>query len=221
MSFATESPLTGPGAGGFMVVHTVGRRPRARLLRRRARDRPARGASGRSRADRRPLLEGGGPALQRRPVLVRGVRHHRSGSRGARAVRQVPLSDLCGAGARRARGLVVTPMQAYLFKILEPILAHHARVPGDLRARGPLAAGGRDHSPRGARRPAGAPWRRGTRRSSNAATAEAHHRSGARARRAADARRPRPLSGGGARAGQRALPRAAVLTNPPPSSGGT
>src|SRR5205085_6897515 len=24
MSFATESPLTGPGAGGFMLVHTAG-----------------------------------------------------------------------------------------------------------------------------------------------------------------------------------------------------
>ena len=53
MSFVAESPLTGPGAGGFMLVHTAGRRgPPARLLRGGAR---AAGSTSREPAELTPI----------------------------------------------------------------------------------------------------------------------------------------------------------------------
>src|ERR1700741_3787178 len=77
MSWVAEAPLTGTGAGGFMLVHTADgaahrldgagrgrlpprpprrrRRPPARLLRRGARVRASGPAAGRPAADRRPL----------------------------------------------------------------------------------------------------------------------------------------------------------------------
>ena len=56
-SFVTESPLTGLGAGGYMLVHTGGRDDGARLLRRRARGGRARARApswSRSRSTSRP-----------------------------------------------------------------------------------------------------------------------------------------------------------------------
>ena len=76
MSFVAESPLTGPGAGGFMVVHAGGE---SHVL-----DffvaAPGLGLDGRepaaADARRRPLQRGRGAALQRRAGVVRRLRHH-------------------------------------------------------------------------------------------------------------------------------------------------
>ena len=77
MSFVTESPLTGPGAGGFMLVHTA--TGETHLL-----DFfvavPGRGLTTRTRparADRRRVRRGGGTAIQLRAIVVRRLRHHR------------------------------------------------------------------------------------------------------------------------------------------------
>ena len=77
MSFVAESPLTGPGAGGFMLLHTAdGARPPARLLRGGARQGARHARAGRAHADRRDVRRGRGAALQRGAVVERRLRHH-------------------------------------------------------------------------------------------------------------------------------------------------
>ena len=107
MSFVAESPLTGPGAGGFMLVHT----PRARrTCSTSSSPRPGSGSTSASRpdarADRRALRRGRDAALQRRPCVVRRLRHHARARRGAAsASARARSSDLTAAPARRgARG---------------------------------------------------------------------------------------------------------------------
>ena len=149
MSFVAESPLTGPGAGGFMLVHTARRRgPPARLLRRRARPRPRRARAGRAHADRRPLLRGRRPALQRRPVVVRRLRHHARPGRRRSSASARWRSPTGGAGRRAAarEGVEVVPMQAFLFEILEPILRSTPECSRAVRARRRAAARGRHDS---------------------------------------------------------------------------
>ena len=64
------------------------------------------------------------PALQHRPVVVRGLRDAEGSGGGAPALRVLALGDADGrAGARRPRGGGGVPMQAYLFQILDPIMA--------------------------------------------------------------------------------------------------
>ena len=148
MSFVAESPLTGPGAGGFMLVHVPdggthlldffvaapGKGiddPRAR----------------RADADRRLLLGGRDPALQRRPLVLRRLRHHARARARARALRRrVARRAHRSGGARRARGrrggadagLPVHGARA------DPALLAGMRC--DLRARRAAAARGR-HDP--------------------------------------------------------------------------
>ena len=123
MSFVAESPLTGPGAGGFMVVHTGGE---SHVL-----DffvaAPGLGLDGRDPAALVPIdVRFSENAVQRFNVgpascgaygttlgLTETLRRFGTGS----------LADLTAAPARAAReGVRVVPMQAFLFEVLRPIL---------------------------------------------------------------------------------------------------
>ena len=144
MSFVAESPLTGPGAGGFMLVHTAGGEdhlldffvaaPGHRARRARA---------GRADADRRPLLRRRRPALQRRARRRAGPTAPRSASCEAlRALRHDAAGRLSprGPAARRARGRrgradAGVPVQDPRARSC----CLHARGRGDLRARRPPA----------------------------------------------------------------------------------
>jgi gamma-glutamyltranspeptidase / glutathione hydrolase len=127
MSFACESPLTGPGAGGFMLVHSAG--GESRLL-----DffvaAPGLGLGARVRApgelvpigvefssEASQVFNVGASSCGVPGTLV-GLGHalERFGS--------LPLAELCGPAAAVAReGVELAPMQAYLHRILAPILA--------------------------------------------------------------------------------------------------
>ena len=123
MSFVAESPLTGPGAGGFMLVHARGE---THLL-----DffvaAPGLGLDQREPGTLVPIdIRFSEDAIQRFNVgpascgaygttLGLGETLERFGSSR--------LSDLTEAPARAAReGVQVVPMQAFLFEVLEPIL---------------------------------------------------------------------------------------------------
>ena len=123
MSFVAESPLTGPGAGGFMIVHAGGE---SHLL-----DffvaAPGLGRDGREPAELLPVdIRFSEDAVQRFNVgpassgaygTTLGISEtlERFGTAG--------LADLTAAPARAAReGVEVVPMQAFLFEILAPIL---------------------------------------------------------------------------------------------------
>ena len=163
----------------------------------------ARGA----RADRRPLLRGRDPALQRRAGLVRRLRHHARPGGDAGALRQRaprrPHRRAGPRGARRRRGRADAgvPVRG---PAADPHL--HAGVRRDLRAGGPAARGGRHDPAARARRPArparrggpGLPLRRRRGRSGE--------RLGARARRHAEPRGPQLVRGDRARARARDLP---------------
>ena len=107
MSWVAESPLTGPGAGGFMLVHTSGGEDHLLDFFVAA---PGRGLgearAGRAHADRHPLLRGRRAALQRRPVLLRRLRQPARPDPGARALRQrgAEPADRRTRARRRARG---------------------------------------------------------------------------------------------------------------------
>ena len=126
MSFACESPLTGPGAGGFMLVHTAEREstlldffvaaPGCGLA-----------AGARAPAELLPIgVEFSAEAVQvfnvgaascGVPGTLAGLGHalERFGS--------MPLAELAAPAARAARdGVELAPMQAYLHRILAPIL---------------------------------------------------------------------------------------------------
>ena len=127
-SFAVESPLTGLGAGGYMVVHDGGETTAARLLRRRAgarRHAADRGAgAGRGRLRRRPPRRRSTSA--RSPARCRGRPPGWSRRCGASARCRWPSSP--APAIRLAReGAPVNHQQAYILEILEPI---HARLPG-------------------------------------------------------------------------------------------
>jgi gamma-glutamyltranspeptidase/glutathione hydrolase len=124
MSFVAESPLTGPGAGGFMLVHTAGGEDHLLDFFVAA---PGRGLEDPEPAELRPIdvkfADEGiqvfniGPSscgVYGTPVgLVQAL--ERFGS--------VPLSSLVEGPARAAReGIEVTEMQAFLFTILGPIV---------------------------------------------------------------------------------------------------
>ena len=142
-SFAVESPLTGFGAGGFMMVHERRRDDADRLLRRRAR--AATGSSaGPSWSRSRSTST---PRRRRRSTSARppaGCRAPRRGSsRRCERFGSVPLAELVGPGVRLAReGAPVNAEQAYILDILAPI---HERLDGDARA---LRAGRADRCAR-------------------------------------------------------------------------
>ncbi len=123
MSFAAESPLTGPGAGGFMLVHTAA--GESHLLDFFV----AAPGSGVEAAEPAPLV----PIEVHFSADSTQVFHVGASSCGvygttlgvAEALERfgtVPLADLAAPAARAAReGVEVSPIQEYLLGILGPI----------------------------------------------------------------------------------------------------
>ena len=146
-SFAVESPLTGFGAGGFMMVHT----PRPRPGSGRGgpdRDAPSAGDSATTLIDffvAAPGLDGIERGAELVPVPVHfdaetvqtfyvgpascGVPGTAAGlARALERFGSMPLSELTGEGIRLAReGAPVNAEQGYILDILAPI---HARLEG-------------------------------------------------------------------------------------------
>src|SRR5215210_643589 len=124
MSFVCESPLTGPGAGGFMLVHTASGEDHLLDFFVAA---PGQGLSQRRPADLVPIdvkfAEG---AIQRFNVGPSSCGAYGTTLGLAQALRRfgsVALADVCARPARAAReGVALTPMQAHLFTVLEPIV---------------------------------------------------------------------------------------------------
>jgi gamma-glutamyltranspeptidase / glutathione hydrolase len=123
MSFVAESPLTGPGAGGFMVVHTAGE---SHLL-----DffvaAPGLGLDGREPTALVPIdVRFSEDAIQRFNVGPASCGAYGTTLGLAETLRRfgtVSLGELTSAPARAARdGVAVVPMQAFLFTVLEPII---------------------------------------------------------------------------------------------------
>ncbi|MGH3993292.1 MAG: gamma-glutamyltransferase, partial [Pseudonocardiaceae bacterium] len=146
MSFVAESPLTGPGAGGFMLVHEAGRG--SHLL-----DFFV-AAPGRDLADPQPApLRPIDVAFAVDAVQVFNVGPSSCGVPGTTAglsealdrFGTVALGDLTGAPARAAReGVEVTPIQAFVLEILAPIFRSTPEGTALYEPRGrPLQAGER------------------------------------------------------------------------------
>src|SRR5215211_5748177 len=123
MSFVAESPLTGPGAGGFMVVHAGGE---SHLL-----DffvaAPGLGLDGREPAALVPIdVRFSEDAVQRFNVGPASCGAYGTTLGVAETLERfgtATLGDLTAAPARAAReGIDVVPMQAFLFEVLRPIL---------------------------------------------------------------------------------------------------
>jgi gamma-glutamyltranspeptidase / glutathione hydrolase len=123
MSFVAESPLTGPGAGGFMLVHTGGE---SHLL-----DffvaAPGRGVEGREPTALVPIdVRFAEDAIQRFNVGPASNGAYGTTLGLAQTLERfgsAQLSELTAAPARAAReGVEVVRMQAFLFTVLEPIL---------------------------------------------------------------------------------------------------
>jgi len=124
MSFVAESPLTGPGAGGFMLVHTTA--GESHLL-----DffvaAPGQGLQDPQPAPLVPIdvtfAEG---AVQRFSCGPSSCGAYGTTAGLAEALRRfgtLALADLTAAPARAAReGVEVTAMQAFLFEVLSPIM---------------------------------------------------------------------------------------------------
>jgi gamma-glutamyltranspeptidase / glutathione hydrolase len=124
MSFAAESPLTGPGAGGFMLVHTSSGEDHLLDFFVAA---PGKGLTTPEPAALTPIEV----AFAEDAIQLFHVGPSSCGvygtTRGLAEVLErfgtVGLADLVEGPARAAReGLEVPPMQAFIFKILEPIL---------------------------------------------------------------------------------------------------
>jgi gamma-glutamyltranspeptidase / glutathione hydrolase len=124
MSFVAESPLTGPGAGGFMLLHTAA--GESHLL-----DffvvAPGRGLGGREPAALMPIdVRFSEDAVQRFNIGPSSCGAYGTTLGLAEALGRfgsIRLADLAARPARAAReGVEVVPMQAFLFEVLEPIL---------------------------------------------------------------------------------------------------
>ena len=123
MSFVAESPLSGPGAGGFMLLH---KGDENHLL-----DffvaAPGRGLDRLEPAELKPIdVYFAEDAIQRFNVGPSSCGAYGTTLGLANALERfgtARLGDLTAAPARAARGGVeVVPMQAFLFTVLEPIL---------------------------------------------------------------------------------------------------
>src|ERR687894_381056 len=123
MSFVAESPLTGPGAGGFMLVHARGE---THLL-----DffvaAPGLGLDDREPDELMPVdIRFSEDAIQRFNVGPSSCGAYGTTLGLAETLERfgsARLGDLTEAPARAAReGVDVVPMQAFLFQVLEPIL---------------------------------------------------------------------------------------------------
>ncbi len=122
-SFACEPLLTGPGAGGYMLVVLPGISP---VLIDFFVEAPGRGGDPAARAELIPITISFGDAVQVFNIGAASV-----GTYGVPAgiceasdrFGRLPLGDLVAPGARLARdGVLVTEQQAYLFEILADIV---------------------------------------------------------------------------------------------------
>ncbi len=124
MSFVAESPLTGPGAGGFMLVHTAGGEDHLLDFFVAA---PGAGPDAPGEpATLTPIdVRFSDDALQRFNVGPSSCGAYGTPRGLAEALERfgsVPLAELVAAPARAARaGVPVVPLQAFLFEVLEPI----------------------------------------------------------------------------------------------------
>src|SRR6188508_2418152 len=123
MSFVCESPLTGPGAGGFMIVHARGENHLIDFFV----AAPGIGLHDREPAALVPIdVRFSEDAVQRFNVGPASCGAYGTPLGLADTLRRfgtVSLGDLTRAPARAARdGVEVVPMQAFLFEVLEPIL---------------------------------------------------------------------------------------------------
>ncbi|HYP47598.1 MAG TPA: gamma-glutamyltransferase [Thermoleophilaceae bacterium] len=123
MSFVTESPLTGPGAGGFMLVHTA--EGESHLL-----DffvaAPGRGLPPLERSELLPIdVHFSETSIQRFRVGPSSCGAYGTALGLARALEGFgtkTLAELAEQPARAARdGVPVVAMQAFLFRVMEPI----------------------------------------------------------------------------------------------------
>ncbi len=124
-SFVAESPLTGLGAGGFMLVHTADEDVLLDFFV----EVPGRGGGARSAElvpievffDETPQVFNIGAASCGVPGTAAGL------AEAAERWGSVPLSELVRPAVRHAReGVAVNAGQAYIFAILEPILTEYA-----------------------------------------------------------------------------------------------
>jgi gamma-glutamyltranspeptidase/glutathione hydrolase len=125
MSFVTESPLTGPGAGGFMLVHTPAGEDHLLDFFVAA---PGKGLDKLEPAALEPIdVEFAAEAVQRFNIGPSSCGVYGTTLGLAETLARFgtcALSDLVRGPARVAReGHVLTPIQAYLIRILGPILA--------------------------------------------------------------------------------------------------
>jgi gamma-glutamyltranspeptidase/glutathione hydrolase len=125
MSFITESPLTGPGAGGFMLVHTSGGEDHLLDFFVAA---PGKGLEEPEPAALEPIdVEFAPEAVQRFNIGPSSCGVYGTPLGLAEALDRfgtVSLADLVAAPARVAReGHELTRIQAYLVRILGPIIA--------------------------------------------------------------------------------------------------
>jgi gamma-glutamyltranspeptidase/glutathione hydrolase len=124
MSFVAESPLTGPGAGGFMLIHTAGGENHLIDFFVAA---PGHGLESVEPAELMPIdVRFSEDAVQRFNVGPSSCGVWGTTLGLAEALERfgsVRLGDLTAAPAAAARdGVEVVPMQAFLFEVLEPIL---------------------------------------------------------------------------------------------------
>jgi gamma-glutamyltranspeptidase/glutathione hydrolase len=123
-SFATESPLTGLGAGGFMLVHTGTESVLLDFFV----EVPGREGTG-HRADLVPVsvLFDQTPQVFNIGASSCGVPGTAAGlAEALDRFGTMPMPELARPGIRLAReGVEVSPMQAYLFTVLEPILTEY------------------------------------------------------------------------------------------------
>jgi gamma-glutamyltranspeptidase/glutathione hydrolase len=220
-SWVCEPLLTGPGAGGYLLVAGAGREPVVLDFFVAA---PGAGADPGAHADLVPIEVDFGDARQVfncGPASC-GVPGSPAGlAEAAARWGSLPLADLCAPAARLAReGVALNAAQAFIFEILTPILRHtgeaQARFAPDGR---PLREGERFADPELAEtierlgRDGAAPFLSGD----LAAAASEVVRAGGGLLTREDLAAYAPVDRAPARAAYRGRQ---VLTNPPPSAGG-
>ena len=124
MSFVAESPLTGPGAGGFMLVHTASGEDHLLDFFVAA---PGRELGGREPAQLQPIdVRFSDDAIQRFNIGPSSCGAYGTTLGVTQALEcfgSLSPAELTARPARAARdGVEVVPMQAFLFEVLEPIL---------------------------------------------------------------------------------------------------
>ena len=122
-SWVAEPLLTGPGAGGYMLVAAPGQEP---VLLDFFVEVPGRGADPARREPLEPVDVSFGDAMQVFNIGAASVGVHGTPAGICEAASRfgtVPLAELTAPAAELARrGVDLTPMQAYVFEILAPIL---------------------------------------------------------------------------------------------------